>query len=171
MISDEDKPFLLRKLWCHGQSIVPPVLAAGCVAYAFSSKSGDALSGPTLLLLAIISPAAMLAWPFLSWRAVAAAPCRSLEKYDMLRRGSACMIVLYLTLVFVVGGFSSKTGDGSKPDAFGVILCVGFALASVETLAFVSVVTGLKGLFISEDGFLDAMERDEESYGRAPWSA
>lgn len=164
IIDEEDRPFILQKIWCHGQSALPPIIAICSSVYAFRDYHGtnnnnddggnnDAspfIAFAQFMIMMITAPVLLCIWPFLSWKAVQAAPCSrdvllssstaidGRRHYRLLRVGGAFVLGIYLTIVASV----------EKSTGLGLLLAIFSALAAIETVAFLAIVTCMRSLYI-----------------------
>ncbi|VEU34119.1 unnamed protein product [Pseudo-nitzschia multistriata] len=160
IIDEEDRPFFLRKIWCHGQSALPPLVAACFAVSVFRDRdSSGYLASPFGLvrfLLGIVLPVVLLcAWPFASWKAIAEGSNAAIvagerrRHYRLLRRGGILVLAAYAWILAVVARSEGPSGGGGLRSGLGLLLAVFSALAIVETLAFLAVVTCLRSVFAS----------------------
>mmetsp|Transcript_21284 Transcript_21284/g.50330 ORF Transcript_21284/g.50330 Transcript_21284/m.50330 type:complete len:159 (+) Transcript_21284:168-644(+) len=141
IIDDEDRPFFLRKIWCHGQSVLPPIIAICFSAYAFREEEDPPPRG-----VAIVVSILLCAWPFVSWMAVTEGSTSSSSSssrknhYRLLRGGGALVLAVYICIVATTISRTSHRG-------LGLLLIVFSSLAAIETVAFLAVVTCMRSLF------------------------
>lgn len=168
LINEEDRPFVMTKIWCHGQSAFPPIIGITSMAYAKQQSSSPTA---TLLWIGFFVLLVLCAWPFVSWRAITGAnatttvtiPAGSLlpyprgiarsrrqTRYILLWWGGALVIGVYVSILAIIAFGSDRDGDGDGDSGspslrgLGLILVVFSALAAIETVAFLAVVSCLR---------------------------
>jgi len=141
MIADEDKSLILRKVWCHGQSILPFAIGICCVVYTTTHSSS---LPPELKIILVLSSINLFYWPFESWKAVAAAPCRSDHHYRCLFYGSQITIAVYVVILMFL------MADAEHHDGFRLVIEFFAGLATIETVAFLIAVGLLKDIFYTD---------------------
>eukprot|EP00534_Pseudo-nitzschia_fraudulenta_P000061 CAMPEP_0201125496 /NCGR_PEP_ID=MMETSP0850-20130426/21692_1 /ASSEMBLY_ACC=CAM_ASM_000622 /TAXON_ID=183588 /ORGANISM="Pseudo-nitzschia fraudulenta, Strain WWA7" /LENGTH=164 /DNA_ID=CAMNT_0047393545 /DNA_START=236 /DNA_END=730 /DNA_ORIENTATION=- len=155
IIADEDRSFVLKKIWCHGQSIFPPIIGIAFVVYACRESNHIAMS---FFVFAVLC-----AWPFLSWKAIATAATASpqlvvpsfprdeeprtslfanVSPYRLLRWGGIVVLAVYLLILFVA------TTNAGGSSGLRMLLTIFSGLAAIETVAFLLVVTCLRSIFV-----------------------
>lgn len=148
LIDEETKQMILKKTWCHGQSIAP-LYGIVCIWWYFSllltsqssSTSSNSLLPTTGLLL--IGFGVMPAWSYLSYEAVFASPSSSRPQsqtsqsqaasYRTLMAGGS-LVELCHAYVFCL------SLDDLKDSTFHLLMCIASGLFFVETFAFLVVV-------------------------------
>eukprot|EP00536_Pseudo-nitzschia_multiseries_P011237 jgi/Psemu1/28291/gm1.28291_g len=170
IIDDEDRPFFLRKIWCHGQSVLPPIIAVCFSADAFlqpvllegeenSPQSHPARARARGVAVVVVS-VLLCAWPFVSWAAIAegsktnsSSPSSSSSLmlpqqqgsrnqhyyYRRLRAGGVVVVVLYSYIV------ATTIARKRYTRGLGLLLTIFSSLAVIETLAFLAVLTCMRG--------------------------
>ena len=158
LIDDEDLPFVIKKIWCHGQSVLPPIIGIASMSYAIYEPS----SCVSVFWLGFVVPLVMFVWPFLSWKAVVEAtstmvattpitlleaPLRTTVGAAALRnpsiwlwRGGIFMVIVYLSILVTTIKDCREKDDERHLTGLGLLLMIFSALAAIETMAFLVVV-------------------------------
>lgn len=114
---DDDTRFLLYKIWCHGQSIAPPILG---ILSCFSKQPSTVESIFIMVLLSI--------WPVVSWKAMQAQSTLSFR----------CIVIggLLVECIYTYILIKTPLRNGT---AIGMLIFIATALLMVETLAYLVV--------------------------------
>lgn len=75
LVDEQDRPFVLKKIWCHGQSILPPIIGIACVTYAL--REPPCGEPPSFFWMGMLAPLVLWIWPFVSWKAIVKATSTS----------------------------------------------------------------------------------------------
>jgi hypothetical protein len=122
MDDDEDTKFILLKIWCHGQSVAPPILGLMCL---FSRTS---------VLESVLIMIFLSAWPIVSWRAQRP----SSDSFACLFCGGLFVQILYCYILMTTplhkGGLS-------------LLVFITAALLAIETFAYLVVIWCYRGWF------------------------
>lgn len=157
IVAEEDLPFVIKKIWCHGQSVLPPIIGIASLSYAI--RDPNCASG---LWLGLVVPLLLCAWPFLSWSAVVEAtdrsgsansstllhePSTTTAERTVLRNpsrrlcwGGMLVLVVYLSIIFSVIKRCEGNDDDKHLTGLGLLLSLFSGLAAIETMAFLAVV-------------------------------
>jgi len=154
LVADEDRPFFIKKIWCHGQSVMPPIIGIASLCYARIEP--NCASG---FWMGSIVPLFLCAWPCVSWKAIVDATsttdatavpssllplpsettmrgARRTRSRAVLLWGGALMLAVHLSLFIMILG---DCGGGHEHKGLRLALLLFSALAAIETLAFLGV--------------------------------
>lgn len=120
---DNEMRFILFKVWCHGQSIAPPILAILC----FFSESLSTLASIIILILLTI-------WPVLSWRAM------QRPSFHQIIYGGICVELIYSYILSVIPARNASSID--------LLTFIATILLMIETLAYLLVIWWHKKWFM-----------------------
>jgi hypothetical protein len=143
MDDDEDTKFILLKIWCHGQSVAPPILGLLCLF----SRTNVFESALIMIFL--------LVWPMVSWRAMQRP---SSESFASIFCGGLLVQVLYGYIIMTTplhkGGFSP-------------LVFIAAALLAIETFAYLVVTWCHRGWFVRQavDGSLPMAQDYQNATG------
>lgn len=115
-MDDEDTKFTLLKIWCHGQSVAPPILGIMCLV-----SRANVLESILIMVL-------LLAWPMFSWRAMQRP---SFSSFARICCGGLLVQVLY--------GYIMMTTP-LRQSGFSLLVFIMTALLAIETVAYLVVV-------------------------------
>lgn len=156
IVAEEDLPFVIKKIWCHGQSVLPPIIGIASLSYAI--RENNCASG---VWLGCVVPLVLCAWPFLSWKAVVEATNGSvattsstllhesstivggtLPKNPSRRLwwGGIAVLLVYLSILFSVMKHCENNNGNQHLTGLGLLLSLFSGLAAIETMAFLAVV-------------------------------
>ncbi len=155
IVAEEDRPFVIKKIWCHGQSVLPPIIGIASLSYAI--REPNCSYG---VWLGFVVPFLLCAWPFVSWRAVVEATDRSSSTTPstllhepsttagaFLRNpsrrlwwGGIVVLVVYLSILVSVIKGCQDNGNNQHLTGLELLLALFSGLAAIETMAFLAVV-------------------------------
>mmetsp|Transcript_20230 Transcript_20230/g.41678 ORF Transcript_20230/g.41678 Transcript_20230/m.41678 type:complete len:171 (-) Transcript_20230:1714-2226(-) len=150
LVADEDCPFFIKKIWCHGQSVIPPIIGIASLCYA--RLEPNCASG---FWMGLIVPLILCIWPFVSWKAIvdttittdaatipssllpvpsgmAMRGARRKRCRQVLLWGGVLVLAVYLSILL---GILGKCG-GNESKGLKLTLLIFSALAAIETVAF-----------------------------------
>lgn len=137
LIAEEDKQFLLKKLWCHGQLLSP---LQGILTFIWCI-----LQYKNILLIefiySVISIILLPLWSFMSWRSMN----RKTPKPSKLIIIGIFLILYYIGITIILGKHISNS-------TFTICMFIFTLLQIIETSAYLSMVKILiKSLEIKPD--------------------
>ena len=152
IVAEEDLPFVIKKIWCHGQSVLPPIIGIASLSYAI--RENGCASG---VWLGAAVPLILCVWPFVSWRAVVEATTvvasstplheSSTMAGDILKNpsrrlwwGGIVVLAVYLSILVSVTRNCENNGNNQHLTGLGLLLSLFSGLAAIETMAFLAVV-------------------------------
>ena len=122
---DDDTRFILFKVWCHGQSIAPPILGILCF---FSNEMSTLESVITMMFLSI--------WPVFSWKAM------QHHSFSQIILGGLFVECIYSYILAV-----TPLRNGST---LSLLTFIAASLLMVETAAYLVVMWWNKSWFLRE---------------------
>jgi hypothetical protein len=143
MDDDEDTKYILFKIWCHGQSVAPPILGLLC------------LFSRTNVLESVVIMICLLVWPMVSWRAI---QCPSSNSFVSIICGGLLVQVLY--------GYILMTTPLHK-GGFSLLVFITAVLLAIETCAYLVVMWCHRGWFVRQavDGSLPTAQEYQNVTG------
>lgn len=120
---DNEMRFILFKIWCHGQSIAPPILGILC----FFSDSLSTLASIIILVLLTV-------WPVVSWRAM------QRPSFHQIMYGGLCIELIYSYILSVTPARNTSTIE--------LLTFIATVLLMIETLAYLLVMWWNKSWFM-----------------------
>jgi hypothetical protein len=142
---DNETRFLLYKVWCHGQSLAPPLLGVLC----FFSSSISTLEAVSVMILLSI-------WPVVSWNA--------------MQRPNLHRVVVGGLVVELIYSYILAVTPARNASTFELLLFIATVLLMVETFAYLLVMFWNRAWFIqsssplsrmmvtTDDGFIDRIQ-------------
>mmetsp|Transcript_18823 Transcript_18823/g.34051 ORF Transcript_18823/g.34051 Transcript_18823/m.34051 type:complete len:150 (-) Transcript_18823:341-790(-) len=142
---DNETRFLLYKVWCHGQSLAPPLLGVLC----FFSSSISTLEAVSVMILLSI-------WPVVSWKA--------------MQRPNLHRVVVGGLVVELIYSYILAVTPARNASTFELLLFIATVLLMVETFAYLLVMFWNRAWFIqslsplsrmmvtTDDGFIDRIQ-------------
>lgn len=165
---EEEQIYILQKIWCHGQSIMPIIIAI-CYIYELvhdsnssssssedeEEKNEEATSTIPITMMKYIAPLLLSIWPILSWREIHVRKTTGsyyYQSYNFLRIGGILILMIYSMIVITAISPKKKNNTDNKSSqstigAISLLLTIFSILAFIETIAFLLVVTYYKKLF------------------------
>jgi hypothetical protein len=139
---DNEMRFLLFKVWCHGQSLAPPLLGVLC----FFSSSLSTLEAVCIMILLTV-------WPVVSWKAM------QRPNFHRVVVGGLVVELIYSYILVVTPARNASTVE--------LLLFIATVLLMVETFAYLLVMFWNRAWFMqssspssrlmvtTDDGFID----------------
>lgn len=156
LIDDEDRPFYIKKIWCHGQSILPPIIGIASLSHALHES--DCVSR---IWMGLVAPLILFAWPYVSWKAIVDATSttvpainrsslvqiqsemvpKSSRKHSrrILLWGGVLILVVYISILTSTIGKCGANDNKRNLTGTKLLLLIFSALAAIETVAFLAI--------------------------------